>query len=269
MKFNLKNKSKVVKSKKTTKAKMTEKQIKKLIDKRINKNIEDKEAYHVINTGETTLTDFNSQINSTADMQQLIPNISVGASENQRIGNQITAKSLYVSGYFKFKPSVIPNATNYPNVCVRLMILSLKTAPNYTEANETSTPLNSLLRKGGTTSAYLGKLSDIFAPINTDLFTVHHNSVSYLTQSIYLQPSGATVASVSADLKNTVKFFDIKLKLKNKILKYDDTTSSGLLPTNYGPFMLLGYTYLDGSSPDLLNTACGMFYTTSLKYQDA
>lgn len=233
----------------------------------VNSLSETKQVYY--NSG-NSLTFFNSGIDAVGDLQQIVPNMANGTEDNQRIGQTCRAKSLNVRGYIKLNVNDVNDSTRLPSVIVRMMIVSLKTAPNFNEAQAQAPKVATLLKKGGTTTTFSGILSDINSPINTDVFTVHHDRKFYLNQS-YVNATGPSPPStiVSQDIKNTVKFFNLNVKCKNKILKYDEDVSSDLLPTNFAPFLLLGYSYLDGSTPDTLSTNVGLQYISTLNYEDA
>lgn len=232
----------------------------------LHKQVESKQAFL---TSGNTLVNFNSGINTTADMLQIIPNITQGTADNNRIGDQIRSQSISLKGYIRLSPNTSFNSSTLPAVVARLFIVSLKTKPNYTEAVSTATALGGLLKKGGTTSGFGGNLQDIYSPVNTDLWTVHADRKFYLNQSFLLQPPTLGALSVPVDVKNTIKFFNLNVRCKNKLLKYDANISSALLPTNYGPIMLLGYAYLDGSSPDVVSTNLGLQYDVIFNYEDA
>lgn len=228
---------------------------------------ETKQAYY--NSG-NTLTMFNSGIDAVGDLQQIIPNIANGTEDNQRVGQQIRAKSLNVKGFIKLNVNDVTDSTKLPSVIVRMMIVTMKTAGNFNEAQAQGPKLGTLLKKGGTTVAFSGILSDLSSEINRDVYSVHYDKKFYLNQS-YVNATGVSPPStiVAQDIKNTIKFFNINVKCKNRVLKYDEDVSSDLLPTNFAPFLLLGYSYLDGSSPDTLSTNVGLQYISTLNYEDA
>lgn len=238
------------------------------VRKVIDSESETKQAFHKL-TSDDSLLMFNSQINSTGDMCKVIPDIDRGTADNQRIGDQIKAQSLIIKGHIRYNPSSNINDLGRGNVAVRVMVLSLKIRPSYATAKDSVNPLSSLLKKGGTTSSFGGYLSDLYADINTDLFTKHYNKVFYLNQQVYNQPATATAAGGFQDLQNIVKFFKIKVPLKGKIFKYDDSVGFGLTPTNVGPFLVLGYAYLNAAAPDTTSTNVGLFYDSVLNYQDS
>lgn len=228
---------------------------------------ETKQAFH--SSGDS-LVMFNSGINSAGDMMQILPNISDGVLPNQRIGNQIRSQNLNVRGYIKLNINDTTDSTKLPNVIARLMVVTMKARPCYYDATGTPATLATLLKKGGTTTGFTGLLSDIYAPINRDAFTVHHDKIFYLNQS-YLNVIGASAPSTTVvqDIKNTIKFFNFNVKCKGRILKYDEDIGSDLLPSNFGPFMVLGYAYADGSAADTVSTNLGLQYDAVLSYEDA
>lgn len=221
---------------------------------------ETKQAWY--STGDS-LVKCNSGIDSTGDMFQVIPNITQSTADNGRIGDQVRAKSLNIKGFVKMDIGTPLNGTAIPTVLCRMMVVSLKSKPNYTEASSSSAPLASLLKKGGVTTNFNGYLRDIYAPINTDLFTIHHDRKFYLRQDYNNGAAGPM------DISRTIKFFNLPVRCKNRLLKYDSAVSSGLLPTNFGPMILFGYTFLDGSAPDSVSTRLGIQYDTIFNYEDA
>lgn len=267
-----KGKSKAVKSRgkksaKPSAKKSFKKAVAQIAQKVVNKNIEDKVMYQA--NSESALINFNSTISSTGDYLQLIPNCSSNTEENGRVGDELTIKKFEVKGYIRFNP-VFNQLTSDPKACqvgVRMMILSLKKATSWDLVTSSASPLNSLLRRGGTTVGFSGQIADLTNDINTDLFTVHHNKVFYLSQQ-FIGNSSAT-GWFSAEIKDQIRFFKFSMKCKNKKLQYDDDTNSGLLPTNYAPFMLLGYSYLNGSTADTVSTNLGLQMQSYIYYQDA
>lgn len=267
MKFNLKNKSKAKKSKRASKPVVAQ-VVKKEMQAQINKNMETKYAY--TNTGDT-LVKFNSGITSTGDYMRIVPNIGQGDGDNQRDGDQIRALSLKIRGYVKLDiNNTAPMSTNSA-VVVRLMVLSQKNKSNFTDLQLSSSGLATLLKKGGTTVGFTGLLSDLYAPINTDVFTKHHDELIYLYQDAIISPNGAAtpgIQYITSNIKNTVKFININVPCKNKVLKYDEDIAGTLEPTNFAPFLVLGYSYLDGTIPDVINSKVGLCYDSIMTFKE-
>lgn len=237
----------------------------KAVKKVISKQAESKQAYYASSSNQ--LTFFNSGIAVSGDMLQVIPNISKGVNDNQRIGDQLMAQNLNIRGHVRYSPQNAVNDSGRGNIAVRMMILTLKIRSSYPDVQNATSYLSQLLKKGGTTSDFSGILSDLYAPINTDLFTVHKDKRFYLTQPMMIQPPTSGLSSGFQDLQNIVKFFNINVKLKKKYL-YDDSVNGGLTPTNVGPFMCLGYVYLNGASPDTTSTNVGLEYVSTFTFED-
>lgn len=232
----------------------------------INSFAEDKHLY--TSNSESTLTQFNSGINSTADMLQILPNCTEAVGESSRIGDEIRLKSFNVKGYLRVIPALGgQSGSQILQVGVRMMILSLKKSTSWDLVQSSSAPLSNLLRVGASTKGFTGLISDLQAQVNTDLFTVHSNKVYYCTQTF--SNVGTTSAGYwETDIQNQIRFFNINLKVKDKKLMYDDDTNSGLLPTNYAPFLVMGYSYLNGATPDTLATSVGLHFQSHVSFQD-
>lgn len=250
--------------------KMKKSQFKRDVRAVLSAMAETKKAFH---TSGNSLVMFNSGIDSTGDIMQLMPAIYPGATDGQRVGDQIRARSMNVRGYVKLNinsTSAIDNSTKLPTVICRLMVVSMKNKASFPDASASAAPLATLLQKGTTTVGFTGLLSDIYAPINTEAFTIHHDENFYLSQD-FVGTYGASAPSSreTIDVKNTVKFFNVNVKCFNRVLRYDEDTGSGIYPTNFSPILLLGYAYLDGSAADTLSTNVGLQYDSRFTYEDA
>jgi len=239
---------------------------KKFVKKVVSEMAETKEAYTT--SGDTPIW-FNSGINATGDITPIVPAIGQGVDTNQRIGQKITAQRLNVKGHIRLNLNDVSDSTKLPNVVVRMMIVSMKNKPSYGDVTASAAPLSTLLRKGGTTTAFTGVLSDVYAPINTDVFTIHHDKKFYLNQT-YINAIGPSVPSqyLAQDISKTIKFFNLNVKCKNKVLKYDEDISSDSWPVNWSPFLILGYAYLDGSAPDTISTNVQLMYDSTFQFED-
>lgn len=228
---------------------------------------ENKQAYHT--TG-NSLIKFNSGIDAVGDLVQILPSVSQGIGENQRIGNQIRSKNLNVRGYIKLDINDVADSTKLPHVLVRMMVISMKVSPSYQDAQTLASKIGTLLKKGGTTTGYSGLIQDQYAPINTDVFTVHHDYKFALKQD-FVNVIGAAAPSttIPQDVSKTLKFFNFNVKCKNRLLRYDEDVGSDIYPSNFGPFLVLGYTYADGSAADVLDTKVGLCFDSVLTYEDA
>lgn len=230
----------------------------------IHAQTETKQAFYPL-----TLTAFNSGISGSGDAIQIMPNISRGTSDNNRIGDQSRAMSLSLRGHMYLTTS--NNSAANARIGVRMFVVSPKYTPNFTLAQAAApTWMPTLLKKGGTTTAFTGVISDLYAPVNTDAVTCHFDRVTYITIPYLYQGlgTGSVNTLASWDLKDSCKFFNIKLKCKNKLLRYDDSIDP-LLPVNYGPVFLVGYCKLDGSSVDTVSTQLNVAFDSVFNYEDA
>jgi len=228
----------------------------------VNRGRETKQVYAAL-----AATAFNSGISGTGDIQALVPNMGNGTAESQRIGNEVQAKSMTVRGSIVYNPSAGQFGT-YANarLGVRLMIVQPKAyATSDAVYGFASTWLPELLRKDGTQVAFTGLLDDLYAPINTDVITCYYNKV------FYLQGPFVSSATGSVQMIGATKFFSKKINFRGagKKLRYDANYNSGLSPTNYCPVMLLGYTHMDGSAPDVATTALQLNWSSVLNFTDA
>jgi len=260
-KYNKKNKKTPKKTVRLIKPKKRQTFEKKVLSV-IHKQAENKEAY--ITSGESSLVSFNSAINVAGDMLPIVPGMVQGTASNQRIGDKIMLQTHTIKGYFRVVPNLTAGSYKFGNVGVRMMVLSFKNISNYDNIitdPTIATKLAGLLQKGGTTVGFTGLISDLQAPINRDLFTVHYDKVYHIKQDYVMTAVGTTT-------QDTLRFFNIKLRVKNKQLKYTDDLSSGLLPSNHAPILCLGYSYMDGSLADSTATNVQLFYESIIRYED-
>lgn len=223
----------------------------------INKNSEDKQAYtSIVNVN------YNSAINSSADINFIIPNISTGTEDNQRIGDQLRAK------LFKLDGHIITNLTftSYSacRIGVRVMVVQPKMYRSQDVIISNATGwLSTLLKKGGTTNYFTGVVSDLYAPINTDTITTYYDKLFYM-RTPYVP------GSVTNDLNtaSSTKFFRFHKNLKNKLLRYDDTVGAAISPVDWNPVLLVGYAKLDSGTPDTITTEINLNWVSTLDYQD-
>jgi len=228
----------------------------KAVQSVINKNAEDKMAYKsVVNIS------YNSGIDSQTDLNSLVPQLTQSATDNGRNGDQIRGKKLNISGF------ILSNLTyNTYSACrigVRVMIVQPKGYLGYDPAyNSAVTWLATLLKKGGTVSGFTGTVQDFLAPINTDTITKYYDRKFYVKSPFMYSSVG------NAETTGSTKFFNINLPMRNKLLRYDSTSNSGLTPVNYNPWLIVGYCHLDSSTPDTVTTQINLNFTSTLMYQD-
>lgn len=258
---NLTRKAKKTPKGKFTTKKVSDKPIKDLIKKVIHEQAETKQGWTTFNP-----TFFNSGINSSGDACRLIPDMTKGTDDNDRVGDQIKVQKFTISGHILFAPQGPSQSDSYRRVACRLMVVSPKAFAGYRSAVDNATTwMSYLIKKGGTTTNFSGLISDLYAPINHDAITSHYDEVFFVNQSFFTSSTGA----MAGDMNQSTRFFKINLKVKNKTFKYDDTIDSGLTPSNACYILLCGYVFLDGSSPDTLSTRIQLGYSSMIDYEDS
>lgn len=246
----------------------TSKAFKQAVQSVVSKNVETKQAF---TTQFSQIQNYNSSINSSGDNNFVVPNLGQGFGDNMRNGDQITGKKLTLKGHFITRFTGAAGSTYYQNcrIGVRLMLIQPKSYAGQGNISANSTTwMATLLKNGGTTKGFTGLISDLYSPINTDAITSYYDRV-YFVQNPY---SNAVLGSTANNLLmpvGTTKFFSKTIKLRNKVIKYDNSIDSGLTPVNYNPTLLIGYSYLDGTSGDSVTTQIGFSWVGILDYEDA
>lgn len=242
--------------------------MKREIQKLISKNVEDKEAFY---SSGTSLTYFNSGINSNGDLQQIVPAINNGSTEQHRIGDTIRAKTLVIKGYIQLQKDQTMGDVANKRVAVRLMCVGSKRLKEWNQLyGNFGTSSGFLLKRGNASVGFQGYINDLWTPINTEEYTKYYDRVFYLSQDYVAQQAGSSVSMTwSQDISKGVKFFTIRIPLRGKKLLYDSSVSGADYPTNWSCGLCLGYAHLDGSSPDVVETRVGLSYESTITYEDA
>lgn len=252
--------AKSTKSKKAGNAKKKTSKPSKSFEKKvqsvINKNAEDKTCF-----GSISNVYYNSGIDSQGDIKAVVPNMSQGTGDSQRIGDRVRAHHHVVKGCLQLaSPQSVIAACR---VAVRLMVVQPKAFSSLLSIqNNATTWLSYLLKRGSITTNFQGTLQDLWTPINNDAIT------TYYDKRFYLSTAYSATAAGYADLKDSIKFFTIRFRYKNKLLKYDSNIDGGLTPVDFNPVIIMGYTFLDGTAPSSISTYVSLSYDTVFTFQD-
>lgn len=238
--------------------------LKKQILSVIKSRVESKQAYTSF-----APTDFNSGISGAGDIIRIVPAIGLGTGDYQRIGDQICPQKLTIRGIIQMLPQGNGQGDGLRKIAARVMIVTPKTYPNWSVASTNTGWQNYLLKKGGTTGAFTGDISDLYAPVNTDAITCHYNKVHFFNQGSFFLSGAGVTGVVPFEQNNMVKFFTKTFRFGNKVLKYDVNIDGGLTPTNFGHFLVVGYVFTDGTAPDVVSTRIRMQFDSTLDYEDA
>lgn len=238
----------------------------KIVQNVLSRSVETETTSHTL-----TLTNINSGIDNSGDVHRLLPIIAQGSDDGQRKGSVICAKSLNVRGHIQLTgiPEIAYNDYSFsPNsrIGVRLMVVTPKRFPTSEQASaNASTWLPNLLRNGVITKGFSGTVQDLYLPLNLDEVTVHLDNVHDLSSDIIRGVQGSTSSIVVGNNKETYAFFNFNIPCKNKKITFVDETASS---SNYGPVLIIGYSHMNNSSPDIIQTAVQFSYVSTLKYTD-
>lgn len=209
---------------------------------------------------------FNSQIGTSAECYPMMPTIAQGTDDNNRIGDKIRGRYLYIKGHLQYNASYINAvASNYvpPSTC-RLMVLSQKNIKSNFQIG-TLADTDNLLKDNvgtGTGRAYVGAMTDNLAPINKDLFKVHMDKK--IKMDAIVQHSDTTGSMAFVGLK--AYYFSCRIKLPATL--YYDTTNAGN-PNNFAPFFCMGSVLEDGTSPWQASSPYRVTILSSAYFEDS
>lgn len=213
---------------------------------------------------------FNSSITSSSECYPMIPEISVGTGDYQRIGDKVRGKYLYIKGYLQYNLNYLEFSTGnqyLPPVTARVMILSQK---NVKVGSDVSTRIDvaHLLKDNvgtGTARPYNGGILDNLAPINKDLFKVHMDKKIKLNwvQRGDQTNTGDTGFGVGND---RTKYFTCRIKLP-ATMTFDD--GNGDWANNIAPFLCFGAVNDDGTTKYTVGTPFRLGWISTAYFEDA
>lgn len=255
---------------KPTKPKQTvKKEIKRQIRKEFSNKIETKRSY--VEPSSCSLNASLSNIYpvlpniTTTNFYQLMPEITQGTTEQNRIGTEITPKGLYVKGCISTDwLDIVANNSSFQNIYVRVLCLSDKQNPVDSLAYAAfTTSYNTLLEKGSSSTNF--QFSDpmsIQRPVNRNRFNVYYD------KTFHLGAYSANIGTSNIDQYHGSKKFSFKVPMKKKF-KYNDNDSR---PNNISmPFLLVGYCPADqrNTTAGATTTFLNLSYYTDFYYTDA
>lgn len=201
------------------------------------------------------------------DLMDIMPDIAQAgntgqeqSSRERRLGSKIKLSLLKTNYMFHIPPGTSADP-DYSSVMCRLLILSSKTIKKFSLLKqEWATGTQSLgrryLRDGDQESWFQGDLNSLRFPVNTSLFTTHHDKRFILNRGLP-QPAavGPGTGRVVPDAIRTLHF---NMKVKNKYIRFPETTGSE--NEDYAPFAILLYAPTNGgvstSSYTCVNGKC-------------
>lgn len=232
-----------------------------LVKNLLAKKTEDKFATHVVEDNVA----HNSAIGS-GDYYPIMPRLPIGDQSYQRLGDSVKPKYLTVRGYVTIDRNHTPD--NRP-IAVDIYALTSKRGKDYVSAQNSwgADYLNFLECNddGGAmkTRAYTGAHNDMLYKVNKRVVNVVGH------KRIILHPYQITATAGATSIESAgkvVKVFTIKIKCPATLNFESDRADN--LPTNFTPWLSVGYQYVDGGPPDLANTRIVMNAVSEFHYTD-
>lgn len=227
-----------------------------LVKRMINKDTENKSVGYQVENAVL----HNSPITS-ADCEPLIGEIAQGTDQFNRIGDVIRPKSLVVRGTLALNSSSITGGFTQTPLRVRVMILAQKDIKVGQQVLSGGVDTVHLLEPNldvANEADFSGATINALFPVNKDLFRVYYDRTF-------------TLCGPSADSHEAVTKYmaswSYRFKKLPSTLHFDN--GNGDYPNNFAPFLAIGYSYPDGSSPDTLTRRLVSTAYARLEFEDA
>lgn len=243
----------------------------KLVQRKINKNVEQK-----------TANKFGSRVQLvnlpalSSRVRNLMPQIVPGTSHNERVGTAIKARNLNIKGCLTIPAddNVYAPLSNgdRADIQLRLMCMSSKLYNSVDvlrqnwEVGSGTEEYTKIFKVSANAEAPTGRLTDMWKQINTESFTVHYDKVFVMKRGVGYFPD-ITSTSGAAHMPAINKPFNINVKCKSKKIKYTDP--SHVKPNNFAPFLLATWAYTNGAPASALSAVPFWETYVTLNYYDA
>lgn len=216
-----------------------------LVKKLISKHVETK----LVGTHSDEL--YNQYINTTGDLIPLIPIITQGTTDNQRVGNKISPKSLVVSVTLTLRKDVLqaPNQVILP----RIFVVQQRNTLNMDTQIALGGDQTHLLDDGVGQRAFLGTVYDYHSPVCREVFKVMKDIKTKL---------GNGQQEENGMITRTFRF---TLKCP-PVLYFGDNQA---YPRNFAPVMYIGYAKPDNTTDPITTTGLQGIVSSTLYFEDA
>lgn len=253
--------------------------VKKLVQRNISANIENKS---VITFQKPTplIGEIRGQTDPalSPDTFPLFPPISPGNKSHQRVGQKIRPKSMVVSGYVWLNPSLSTQGNdglNTTGVNVRLYFCSVKAKRSYvaleqedttTQADGYTTVATNLLTANGVEASFDGTLQRAIA-----FKTNHKRITTHATKYLHLRRDFAPSVSVptaGGNLQASKRAFSVRIPLPKSVYYSNDLI---VTPANFAPILMAGYNFDSGAPTAGQPLGAGplITFSTCFVYEDA
>lgn len=206
-------------------------------------------------------TAFNSGISAISELYAIVPALAQGAGQTGRIGETVCPQKIVVRGYINYRANTQQSANE---IISRLFCFQDKSVRSYDLIANVNLKL---LDNGGAGSNFTGTLANMCSPHNNDHFTFYADRKHTFLKPFGYSNNGVLTTAITSMNASLVYFFTITLTKKHlpAYFKYDGSD----YPTNFCPFIALGYASAQDDAPDTVNTQINMSYTSTLYYKDA
>jgi hypothetical protein len=222
---------------------------------------------------DTGLISFNSAVNSGADCINIVPPVPQGLGSGDRIGNQVKGDCIELNGHIQANIGLTRfTGSGECRLAVRVFVLEADVASNvavlaWLNGNGVTDVFNNLLKKGDQVGPFAGDVQSLYLPVNQDVYKVFYDKVHMITVPWQRNASTIGVQQVnsSVDLAKSFKFLKIKIPCK-KTMQYQNGSSN--VPANFSPFMFIGYSHVDGTAADAVDTKIQAQFVSTFNYTD-
>lgn len=220
--------------------------------------------YNDIQPGPTNLSTFiffSQAVTSTNELYMLLPQVNQGDDDHERIGKSIQPVKLTT------KVNMAVGGVGSISIYADVYILTSKTIKDFRLCNQVLTA--ELLNKGdGTNVPYDGTSYNSMLPVNTDEFTVIKHKRVKLTKQVG-DPNTQVSGGVAGTVSESRHFASFSVNVPcPKALTY--ATAGDNTPTNFFPFMLIGWHATDTLGQSITNLLpLGVQASSHLWYKDA
>lgn len=207
-------------------------------------------------------TNFNSFISNTAEMYAVIPKINQGSKAYERQGLKIEP----VSCILDFQVGLADQARSGALIYDIYVLESVK----FRDINEFIYAGDvKFLATGDSTECkqYAGDSQDGMMPVYKPTFKLVKHIRGVIAKNVGDQNNDTTAGNSPNLGKGGVGLHRIKVPMP-KTLKYDNETT-GAWPTNKCLMWCIGYTHVDGSTPDYVNQDLTVTVRNHFWYKDA
>lgn len=203
------------------------KSIRNIAVKSVMKKAETKQSSQLNNIN------FNSSIDSTNEFYSLIPGVSQGNGDAQRIGQKITASYLKIKGFMSYEVQTLLPASNNLPIYADIFIFSDRLQKSMAQNASSSKILNN----SGTMVNYSGIGMNSCLPFNTEDFKLIKRIRKKLS---YAWAPGNSSTGLIDQTAPLFARFSCNIPVKGK--QFDYETSGAVLPQNCNYWMAIGFT---------------------------